>query len=128
LLLNCAWESILLYVRDPEADIKYLDLSLKYCGEIGNAILKQGILSMIWHSHLSKRVSLLTDLIDKVGKMPKDRLIRKEVGINETSIVKFLECIMTMLDLIMDANCAINEVPIFNYDLVTHIDFQIHLF
>jgi hypothetical protein len=66
LLVNCAWESILLYVKDAEADIKYLNLSLNYCGEIGNAILKQGILSLIWHNHISKRVSLLTDLIDKV--------------------------------------------------------------
>jgi hypothetical protein len=43
----------------------------------------------------------------------------KEVGINENSILKFLECSMNLLDLIMDANCNINEVPVFNYDQVT---------
>lgn len=42
--------------------------------------------------------------------------MRKEVGINEDTLLQFLECIMTSLDLLMDANCSINEVPIFNYD------------
>ena len=48
----------------------------------------------------------------------KDRSLRKEIGINEESIIEFLKCIMTLLDLIMDANCNLNEVPIFNYDQV----------
>jgi len=52
--------------------------------------------------------------------MPKDKQLRQEAGINETGVIKFLECVMTCLDLIMDANCSINEVPIFNYDQVFH--------
>ena len=50
--------------------------------------------------------------------MVKDRLLRKEVDINEDTIIDFLKCIMTLLDLIMDANSNLNEVPIFNYDQV----------
>jgi hypothetical protein len=53
--------------------------------------------------------------------MPKDKQLRQEAGINETGVIKFLECVMTCLDLIMDANCSINEVPIFNYDHVCTI-------
>ncbi len=53
--------------------------------------------------------------------MPKDKQLRQEAGINETGVIKFLECVMTCLDLIMDANCSINEVPIFNYDHVCAI-------
>ncbi len=45
----------------------------------------------------------------KVGKTPKDRQLRKEAGLNEENLIKFIECIMTSLDLIMDANCSINE-------------------
>lgn len=48
----------------------------------------------------------------------RERWLRKEVGINEETAVDFLKCIMTLLDLIMDANCNLNEVPIFNYDQV----------
>ena len=56
--------------------------------------------------------------LTKVGKLPKDKQLRQEAGINESGVIKFLECVMTCLDLIMDANCSINEVPIFNYDQV----------
>ena len=124
LLVYSAWESIKAYNKDTEYKIKNLENSLRYASEIGNAIVKQGILSLIWHNYLSKRLKLLTELIDKVGKLPKDKLVRKEIGINEESVLKFLECIMASLDLIMDANCSINEVPIFNYDQFwkNHID------
>ncbi len=120
LLLNCAWESIKLYNKDQkDFNIKLLENSLSYCGEIGNAIMKQGILSLIWHNYLAKRIRLLTEMIDKIGKFPKEKsLLRKEVGINEEFVLKFLECVMTCLDLVMDANCSMNEVPIFNYDQV----------
>ena len=66
LLANCAWEAISLYNKNTEADLKYLEVSLRHCGEIGNAILKQGVLSLIWHNCLSKKVSALTNTIDKV--------------------------------------------------------------
>lgn len=66
LLLNSAWESILVYNKDAEKNVKHLDAALRYSGEIGNAILKQGILSLMWHNNLSKKIISLTDLIDKV--------------------------------------------------------------
>ena len=66
LLANCAWEAILLYNKSTDADLKYLDVALRHCGEIGNAIIKQGVLSLIWHNCLSKKVSALTNAIDKV--------------------------------------------------------------
>lgn len=66
LLANSAWEAMVEFNKNLEAKIEYLELSLRYCGEIGNAIIKQGILSMIWHFNLSKRLQLLTEVIDKV--------------------------------------------------------------
>ena len=44
--------------------------------------------------------------------------MKKEIGLNEETLKKFLECVITLLDLIMDANCSINEVPIFMHDHV----------
>ena len=77
ILVNCAWEAILMFNKEKNgiSDIKYLEVSLRHCGEIGNAILRQGILSMIWHNYLSKRVSKLTDLIDKVTNFSSKKYI-----------------------------------------------------
>ena len=66
LLTNCAWECMALYSKSAEIDVRHLELALKYCGDIGNALIKQGILTMIWQHFVSKRVAMLTDLIDKV--------------------------------------------------------------
>lgn len=71
LLANSAWEAMVLFNKSFEANIECLELSLRYCGEIGNAIVRQGILSMIWHYNLSKRLQLLADLIEKVTKLKK---------------------------------------------------------
>ena len=68
LLSNSAWEAALLFNQNFEINVSYLETSLRYIAEIGNAILKQGILSMIWHQLLAKKLSLLTNLIDKVSK------------------------------------------------------------
>lgn len=54
----------------------------------------------------------------KIGKIPKDKHLRKEVGLNEDNVLSFIDCVQTVLDLIMDANCSINEVPIFMFDQV----------
>jgi hypothetical protein len=67
LLSNSAWEAVIAANSNLELDIHYFEMSLRYIGEIGNAILKQGVLSMIWHQYLVKRVSTLTNLIDKVS-------------------------------------------------------------
>ena len=117
ILVNCARESILVYEREAEKETNYLDLALKFCSEIGNAIIRQGILSIIWHKHLSKKIASLAQLIEKMGCFPTDKKICSEWG-NEALTVSFLVQIMNLLDLIMDANCNINEVPIFNYERV----------
>ena len=41
--------------------------------------------------------------------MPKDRQLRKEAGLNDENIIKFIDCVMNSVDLLMDANCSINE-------------------
>jgi hypothetical protein len=65
LLVYCAWKAIKLF--DVKLDlIKLFDFTLKYCAHIGNAKIKEGITSMIWHEYICKRVAALTNLIEKV--------------------------------------------------------------
>ena len=66
LLANCVWESVNLFNENFEVNLAYLEMALVYVSEMGNAILRQGVLSMIWHYYISKRLSILADLIDKV--------------------------------------------------------------
>jgi hypothetical protein len=71
ILANSGWQAITMFNslnKDGQSNLNYLKMSMKYCGEIGNAIIKQGVLTMIWSDYLSKRISNLTNLIEKVSK------------------------------------------------------------
>ncbi len=68
LFVNAAWEAISLFNKDPE-NVNSFEISLKFCAKIENAILKQGITSMIWHKFICKKISALTNLIEKVIKI-----------------------------------------------------------
>ena len=65
LLANAAWEAISLFNKDAE-DVKSFESSLKFCSKIENAILKQGVTSLIWHNSINRKVAALTNLIEKV--------------------------------------------------------------
>ncbi len=64
LLVNAAWESIVIFHK--ELQLKFFENSLSFCSRIGNALLRQGVLSMIWHNFICKKVAALTNLIEKV--------------------------------------------------------------
>ncbi|KAK7502781.1 hypothetical protein BaRGS_00006031 [Batillaria attramentaria] len=117
LISNCCWEYAVLWNKDPDV-VRHLQLSLEYLKLVQNAVLRQGVSSMLWHMFVMKRMSAAAQLMEKVGKPPKDRLCRKEVGMSDSSMTTFVGLVVDLLDIIMDANCEANEVPVFNIELI----------
>ncbi|XP_033735108.1 rab3 GTPase-activating protein non-catalytic subunit-like [Pecten maximus] len=115
LLANCCWENAVQWNKDTEC-LKNLESSLEFLRLIQNAILRQGVGSLLWHMFLAKTFSAAAHLMEKVGKVPKDRLCRKEVRLSEGSMAGFIGCACDLLDIIMEANCEANEVPVFNIE------------
>ncbi|KAH9519441.1 Rab3 GTPase-activating protein non-catalytic subunit [Bulinus truncatus] len=113
LLANCCWEYAVVWNKDPELT-QNLDLSLEFLRLVQNAVLRQGVSSLLWHMFLKKRVSAAAHLMEKVGKPPKERLCRKEVGVPDTSLVNFISLCADFMEIVMDANCESNEVPVCN--------------
>ena len=52
LLANAGWEAISLLNKNAE-NVKSFENSLTYCAKIENAILKQGVTSLIWHNSIN---------------------------------------------------------------------------
>ncbi|CAL1542170.1 unnamed protein product [Lymnaea stagnalis] len=113
LLANCCWEYAVVWNKDPEIT-QNLDLSLEFLRLVQNAVLRQGVSSLLWHMFILKRASAAAHLMDKVGKSPKDRLCRKEVGVSDVSLVTFISLCADFMEIIMDANCEASEVPVCN--------------
>jgi hypothetical protein len=94
------------------------DSSLIFYNQIQIGIIKQNLGTFLWHTFLRSRISTLTQLIEKIGKIPKDRLCYKELRLNEKDLIYFLEQLSknffnTFIESIYN---QLNEIPIFNID------------
>ncbi|XP_063427524.1 rab3 GTPase-activating protein non-catalytic subunit-like [Mytilus trossulus] len=115
LYANTSWENAVYWYNEPEL-VQNLKLSSEYLKLVQNAVLQHGVGAMMWSMFISKRFQSAALLMEKVGKIPKDRLTRKEIGISEGKMVDFMEAVTEFLDILMEANCEANEVPVFNIE------------
>ena len=115
LLCNCCWENIVQWNKEPETTA-FLERGLNFLQLVQNAVMRQGVGSLLWHMFLVKKFSNAAFLMEKVGKPPKERLCRKEIGLSEKCLPDFVGCICELLDILMEANCDSNEVPVFNIE------------
>lgn len=56
---------------------------------------------MIWRTYLLKRISLLVLLIEKVGKVPKDRLCKKEIDMDTATTTEFMGYVCNYMDIFL---------------------------
>lgn len=92
--------------------------SLLYYNQIPISIIQQNLGTLLWHTFLRSRIVTLTQLIEKIGKVPKERLCFKELRLNERDLVDFVEQLSknffhTFIESIYN---HLNEIPIFNID------------
>lgn len=94
------------------------DYALVFYNEIPIGIIKENLGTLLWHTYLRSRISLLTQLIEKIGKIPKDRLCYKELRLNEKDLIYFLEKLSKIFfnTFIESIYNQLNEIPIFNND------------
>ena len=92
--------------------------SLDYYNHIQIEIVKQNLGTLLWHTYLRSRISTLTYLIEKIGKIPKDRLCYKELRLNEKDLMDFLDNLLRQFfnSYIQSIYNQLNEIPIFNID------------
>lgn len=79
LLINCCWELLLQWNRQPLILSGQLHLTLNYLEKVSSSVLKHNVACMGWRLFIQKRFEILCNLIEKMGKKPKDRICRKEL-------------------------------------------------
>lgn len=103
LLANCCWEFCALWNSQSES-IELLELSVAYLQDISNAVLQHGLATLLWSTFLNGKFQNCTFLVEKVGKYPKDRLCRKDVGVTEDGLLRFVVCCDQLLKTLLAAN------------------------
>nr|XP_035136719.2 rab3 GTPase-activating protein non-catalytic subunit isoform X2 [Callithrix jacchus] len=106
---HCCWEYVVQWNKDPE-EARFFVRSIEHLKHILNAHIQNGIALMMWNTFLVKRFSAATYLMDKVGKSPKDRLCRRDVGMSDTAVTSFLGCCLDLLQTLMEADVSRDEI------------------
>ncbi|XP_025141871.1 rab3 GTPase-activating protein non-catalytic subunit isoform X2 [Bubalus bubalis] len=108
---HCCWEYVVQWNKDPE-EARFFVRSIEHLKHILNAHVQNGIALMMWNTFLVKRFSAATYLMDKVGKAPKDRLCRRDVGMSDTAVTSFLGCCWDLLQTLMEADVSRDEMQV----------------
>ncbi|XP_069624574.1 rab3 GTPase-activating protein non-catalytic subunit isoform X1 [Ranitomeya imitator] len=109
LLAHCCWEYMVQWNKDPE-EAHFLVRSVDHLKNISNAHVQFGLSLMMWNTFIIKRFSAAAYLMDKVGKSPKDRLCRRDVGMSDTSMTTFLGSCYDLLQTMMEADVSSEEM------------------
>lgn len=110
LFAHCSWEYVVQWNKDPEEG-RYLFCAVEHLKVISSPHIQLGIATMMWSTFIVKRFSAAAFLMEKVGKAPKDRLCRRDVGIGDKAMTFFLGCCVQLLQILMEADSAMEEIP-----------------
>ncbi|XP_054470239.1 rab3 GTPase-activating protein non-catalytic subunit isoform X3 [Anoplopoma fimbria] len=109
LFAHCCWEYVVQWNKDPE-DGRYFWWAVEHLKLVSSPHIQLGISAMMWSTFIVKRFSAAAFLMEKVGKAPKDRLCRRDVGMGDKAVTSFLGCCVQLLQILMEADSAVEEV------------------
>ncbi|XP_070983894.1 rab3 GTPase-activating protein non-catalytic subunit-like [Oncorhynchus clarkii lewisi] len=109
LFAHCCWEYVVQWNKYPEEG-RYLCCAVEHLKLISSPHIQLGISSMMWNTFIVKRFSAAAFLMEKVGKAPKDRLCRRDVGMGDGATTSFLGSCVALLQILMEADSGIEEV------------------
>uniref|UniRef100_A0A672M2A7 Rab3 GTPase-activating protein non-catalytic subunit-like n=1 Tax=Sinocyclocheilus grahami TaxID=75366 RepID=A0A672M2A7_SINGR len=102
---HCSWENVVQWNKDPEVG-QYLEWSVEFLKMISNPHIQLGVSAMMWQTFIVKRFSAAAFLIEKVGKAPKDRLCRRDVGMGDAAVRSFLGSCVQLLQALMEVSMS----------------------
>ncbi|XP_042186052.1 rab3 GTPase-activating protein non-catalytic subunit isoform X2 [Oncorhynchus tshawytscha] len=101
LFAHCCWEYVVQWNKDPEEG-RYLSWAVEHLKLVSSPHIQLGISSMMWNTFIVKCFSAAAFLIEKVGKAPKDRLCRRDVGMGDCAMTAFLGSCVQLLQILME--------------------------
>lgn len=61
-----------------------------------------GVCCLLWTLHIKKRMEAAAKLMNKLGKLPKERLCMQDIGLSDIQVTMFLQHCVTFLDIFLD--------------------------
>ncbi|XP_012253512.2 rab3 GTPase-activating protein non-catalytic subunit isoform X2 [Athalia rosae] len=108
LLANLCWEFSMTWNKDV-TQLKALEAALAVLRQIPMKHMRQGVCCLLWTLHLKKRMEAAAKLMNKLGKLPKERLCVQDVGLSDIQLTTFLQHCVTFLDIFLDVEVLEGE-------------------
>ncbi|XP_059616459.1 rab3 GTPase-activating protein non-catalytic subunit [Phlebotomus argentipes] len=99
LLGQMAWEYLCFWSKNLVA-LNYLVAGLEClkCIPKRDWAIKHGLCCMIWNAHLKIPLEATKKLMNKAGRLPKEKLCLQDIGMSDAIVPEFLEHCSTFLD------------------------------
>ncbi|XP_035850646.1 rab3 GTPase-activating protein non-catalytic subunit isoform X3 [Sander lucioperca] len=112
LFAHCCWEYVVQWNKDSEEG-RYLWCAVEHLKLVSSPHIQLGISAMMWSTFIVKRLSAAAYLMEKVGKAPKDRLCRRDIGMGDKAVTSFLGCCVRLLQILMEVTGVVkNQSPL----------------
>ncbi|XP_078133227.1 rab3 GTPase-activating protein non-catalytic subunit isoform X2 [Sander vitreus] len=112
LFAHCCWEYVVQWNKDSEEG-RYLWCAVEHLKLVSSPHIQLGISAMMWSTFIVKRLSAAAYLMEKVGKAPKDRLCRRDIGMGDKAVTSFLGCCVRLLQILMEVTGVLkNQSPL----------------
>ncbi|XP_023289091.1 rab3 GTPase-activating protein non-catalytic subunit isoform X2 [Orussus abietinus] len=108
LLANLCWRFVTTWIENPTR-LKVLDAALTVLRHIPTKIMQQGLCCLLWTLHLKKMIKAASKLMNKLGKLPNERLCMQTIGLSDMQLTMFLQHCVTFLDIFLDATVLDGE-------------------
>lgn len=102
ILTNMCWEYALAWQKNIE-DLGLLEACIKCLTHITNPHIREGLSNLVWNTHLKIIFESACKLINKVGRLPKERLCKQDTGLSDYQVAIFLGITTNFLDNYMEA-------------------------
>ncbi|XP_064085104.1 rab3 GTPase-activating protein non-catalytic subunit-like [Macrobrachium nipponense] len=116
-LTNMAWELAAAWHKAAD-DTNLISRSVAHIARIKNSHIRHGVALMIWETWVCQCIQSASSLMDKVGRLPKDRLCRRDLGIGEHSMSSLFQIVLLLLEQVMEANvvCEVEKPLVMSPD------------
>ncbi|KAF5303848.1 hypothetical protein FQR65_LT08105 [Abscondita terminalis] len=101
LLANMCWEYAMAWQKQLQ-EFEYLTAAIECLKNVPQPHLKQGMYNLVWNTHLKILFESACKLINKVGKLPKEKLCKQDTGLTDFQISSFINVCTNFLDNFLD--------------------------
>ncbi|XP_047351529.1 rab3 GTPase-activating protein non-catalytic subunit [Vespa velutina] len=102
LLANLCWEFAMAWNKNV-SELEGLEAALTVLRHIPMKQMQHGVCCLLWTLHIKKRMEAAGKIMNKLGKLPKERLSIQETGLSDKQLVTFLQHCVTFFDIFSEA-------------------------